>query len=130
MNIIQILTLIGVIVAIFGVPWYLRGHFAKIENRLINVENKLNEMIRSNNTLANLSGVLTNLLHKNKVMTDEDFYAIIGSFTTSLQVKEISPNPISIEERDRLNSYIRKAQRGGRFTPEEVGDYIGGFGNM
>lgn len=123
MDIVQILTLIGVIVAIFGVPWYLRGHFAKMEKRLINVENKINELIRSNNTLAHLSGVLVNLLHKNKVMGDEDFEVVTGAFTTSLQVKEIYPNPITIEEKERLNNYIRKARKGGRFTIEEVEDY-------
>ena len=123
MDIIQILTLVGVIVAIIGVPWYLRGRFAKLDNRLTSVENKLNELIRSNNTLNNLSGTLIHLLHDKKIMDDDDFKSILGSYTKALNVQEISPNPLSPEELDRLNSYIRKAKSGDFFSADEVEDY-------
>ena len=121
--VIDVITLIGVIVAIIGVPWYLRGHFAKLEARLNRVELKLNELIRSSNTLNNLSGTLIYLLHNKKIMDDNDFSNILGSYTKALNIQEISPNPISPEELARLNSYIRKAQSGDFFSAVEVEDY-------
>ena len=38
-------------------------------------------------------------------------------------ISEINPNPLSREQVDRLNGYIRKAQQGGMFTVEEVEEY-------
>lgn len=121
--IIEIITLLGVLVAIIGVPWYLRGLFAKSEVRVGRVEQKLNELIRSSNTLNNLSGTLIHLLHDKKIMDDDDFKNILGSYTKALDVQEISPNPLSPEELDRLNYYIRKAKNGDFFSAEEVEDY-------
>ena len=121
--VIEIITLIGVLVAIIGVPWYLRGRFAKLEMRVGRVELKLNELIRSSNTLNNLSGTLIHLLHNKGIMDDDDFKTILGSYTKALDVQEISPNPLSPEELDRLNSYIRKAKSGEFFSADEVEDY-------
>lgn len=121
--VIEIITLIGVVVAIIGVPWYLRGRFAKLEVRVDRVELKLNELIRSNNTLNNLSGTLIHLLHNKKIMDDDDFKNILGSYTKALDVQEISTNPLSPEELATLNYYIRKAQNGEFFSADEVEDY-------
>ena len=122
--VIEIITLIGVLVAIIGVPWYLRGRFAKLEMRVGRVELKLNELIRSSNTLNNLSGTLIHLLHNKGIMDDDDFKTILGSYTKALDVQEISPNPLSPEELDRLNSYIRKAKSGEFFSADEVQNII------
>ena len=116
MDILPILTLIGVIVAIVGVPWYLSRRFARIEA-------KLNEVIRVSNTLNSLNGTLINLLHSKKILDDDEFKTIVGTFTRALDVHEISPNPLSPEELQRLNSYIRRAQQGDFFSSSEVEDY-------
>ncbi len=120
MGIIEIIGLIVAVLAslgaIIGIPWHFRGRFA-------NIESKMNEVIRTNNTLAELSGSLVELLLKNKVLRDEDSKEITKVLVRSLNVKEISPNPITREDRERLNDYIRKAQQGGNFTAEEVEDY-------
>lgn len=121
--VIEIITLIGVLIAIIGVPWYLRGRFARLEVQAGRIELKLNELIRSSNTLNNLSGTLIHLLHDKKIMDDDDFKSILGSYTKALDVQEISPNPLSPEELARLNSYIRKAQSGDFFSAVEVEDY-------
>lgn len=121
--VIDIITLIGVVVAIIGVPWYLRGRFAKLEARFNKVELKLNELVQLSNTLNNLSGILVSLLYSKKIMDDKDFSSILGNYTKALNIQEISPNPISPEELARLNKYIRKAQNGESFSAAEVEDY-------
>ena len=143
--VVEIITLVGVVVAIVGVPWYLRGRLAKLEahvvqteaksesrmarieanseSRMVRIETKLNELIRSSNTLNNLSGTLVHLLHEKKIMDDDDFSRVLGAYTEALDIHEISPNPISPEEVGRLNSYIRKARNGEFFSSDEVQDY-------
>ena len=121
--VVEIITLVGVVVAIVGIPWYLRGRFAKLDARVGRIEAKLNELIRSSNTLNSLSGTLVHLLHEKDIMGDDDFKNVLGSYTRALDVKEISPNPLSQDQLDRLNSYIRKAQNGEFFSSAEVEDY-------
>jgi hypothetical protein len=123
MDVVQILSLIGIIVAIVGVPWYLRGHFARLEAQANRTESKLNELIRVSNTLSSLNGTLINLLHAKKILDDDNFRTVLGTFTKALNVQEISPNPLSPEELQRLNGYVRKAQRGDFFNSAEVEDY-------
>lgn len=122
-TVITSISVLAAIVAIIGVPWYLRGRFAKLEARFNRVELKLNELIRLSNTLNNLSGTLINLLHDKKIMDDDYFRRIFGSYTMALNVQEISPNPLNPDELARLNSYIRKAQSGEFFRTDEVEDY-------
>jgi len=49
--------------------------------------------------------------------------SLLEKFTELSKVGPIPNNPISLEERQRLNHYVLKAQRGQPFTIQEVNDY-------
>lgn len=113
-------TIIGLII---GYAVRLERRFARLESGMEHLRKGINQVIRQSNTMLGLSGTLIGLLAQKEVITKEQFGVILQDFTGIGHISEVSPNPLSRKEVQRLNEYIRKARRGGHFTRAEVEDY-------
>lgn len=111
------------LVAVITSAVILARHFVRLENKVDGIRDGLNLNIRQSNNIIGLFSTLIGLLSKTGVIGKEEFGTIIKEFATIGRISEIHPNPISQQEADTLNAYIRRAQQGGTFTPDEVRQY-------
>jgi len=78
-----------------------------------------------------LIGAFVKVLHKKLTLTDDELEVILAGYSdlsarTSRSLVDMElrgANPLGREEALRLDAYLKKAQRGERFTSEEVVDY-------
>ena len=98
-------------------------HFDKLENNVDRIRDGLNQNIKHSNNIISLLSVLVGLQSKTGAINKEDFGIITGRFAEMGQINEVHPNPITQEQTDRLNGYIRRAKEGGIFTTAEVQEY-------
>ncbi|MBI2858659.1 MAG: hypothetical protein HYX90_06245 [Chloroflexi bacterium] len=94
-----------------------------LDHKIDTLRNGLNQSIRQTNNMLELLSVLVGVLSKQQVIDKDAFATIVREFATISRIDEISPNPISLEETNRINAFIRKARRGEFFTKEEVREY-------
>lgn len=127
MDIIQILQLMGILAAIIGVPWYIRGRIAKLEKntetRFTRLEDRQNQVINSLNSVITLIGVLIARLQLREVFKKEDNAEITGAFSQALHMQPISPNPLDPDELARLNRLIGKATHSQYLPENEITEF-------
>lgn len=116
-NIVDTLTLIGVIVGIIGIPWFLGRRFSRLET-------KINQICASHNSLNNLVGVIINLLFKRKLVDEEDRAKIVAEQINIQRVERIDANPISPKDLDKLNKVIVKARDSQPLKADEVQEFV------
>ena len=121
--IIQILTLLGIIAAVVGVPWHLRGRFDSLKQDLNRLERGQLQGTKLSNGLLGLVGFVIALLHNRKSLSDEELRTVLARYSEMAQIPEVGGNPLVAEEQTRLNGYLAKARRGDFFSPSEVEDY-------
>jgi hypothetical protein len=114
-----IATFIAVITSIV----ILVRHFDKLENKVDRIRDGLNQNIRQSNNMLGLFSTLIGLLSKKGVIDQKEFGTIIKEFSVIGRITEVHPNPITLQQTDVLNGYIRRAQQGGTFTTPEVQEY-------
>jgi len=122
-NIGLIVAVVATFITVITSTVIIVRHFTKLENKVDRIRDGVNQNIRQSNGILGLFGTLIGLLGKKGVVAQEDFGSILKDFTEIGHISEINPNPLSREEVDRLNGYIRKAQQGSIFTSEEVQEY-------
>ncbi len=113
-----------VLVSAVGLAYWLGRRFEGIRSSLAALHKQVN------NHLV-LLGTLTRILHRRKALDDQEFQEIIASYS-SVTASETAPliseelrrqNPLTREEVERLDNYMKRAQSGYFFTPDEVRDY-------
>ena len=110
------LTLLAIVAAIIGVPWYLGRRFARMEMGQ-------NELRKISNGLLGLVGLVIGFLHKRQTLSDDELHAVLSSYAELARIPKGDGNPLMQEEQMRLNTYLTKVRRGDFFLPEEVEDY-------
>ena len=117
-TIYSVLTLLGIITAIIGIPWYLRGKITKLDTRLSSV-------VKQSNGLLSVMSMVIGFLHESepKIITDKQMSTLIKSYAEIARVPETSGTPLTEEERARLDNYLAKVHRGDLFLSNEVTDY-------
>ena len=118
MDLGTVLTLIGIIIAVIGIPWYLRGKIAKLDTRL-------GLAVKQSNGLLSVVSMVIGFLHESepKIITDKQMSALMKSYAEMARVPETSGTPLTEEERATLDKYLAKAHRGEFFSADEVTDY-------
>ena len=105
----------------------LENRFSRLDNRLDNhlrdVRNGLNQVIRQSNGIVTLLAHMVGLLGEKEIISRQEESELLKNFVGIRHVGEVSPNPLSRQKVNKLNEYIRKAQRGGHFTRAEVLEY-------
>lgn len=122
-NIGIIVGIVATLVTVISSTIILVRHFTKLENKVEQIRDGLNQSIRQNNNLLGLFSTLIGLLSKAGVIKKDEFGTIIKEFATIGRISEIHPNPLTTQETDTLNGYIRRAQQGSTFTTQEVQEY-------
>jgi hypothetical protein len=112
-----------ILITLIMIAVKLERRFNRLENGVNRIRDGLNSIIGQSNNMLGLFGTLIGLLAKRETIDKEDFGNIIKDFTVIGRISEINVNPLSREEIDRLNGYIRKARQGGAFTRPEVEEY-------
>jgi hypothetical protein len=118
-----IISLVAILITLAGVAVRLERRLNRLANEINRLYTGLNQIIRQSNGMLGLFGTLIGLLSKKEAIDKEDFGNILKDFTTIGHIREVSPNPLSRNETDTLNTYIRKARQGGVFTRLEVEEY-------
>jgi len=115
--------IIATFIALITSTVILVRHFDKLENKVDKIRDGLNQNIRQSNNILGLFGTLIGVLSETNVITKERFGTIIKEFVTIGRISEIHPNPLTVQQTNTLNGYIRRAQQGGTFTTQEVQEY-------
>ncbi|GEM_PF-4392071 len=124
-NILQIATLISVLAGIVVIPWYLRGMFARMDERFARVDNTLKSIGEALSTQMEVLSITIGSLARQDVLSKEDLSRIGKELLKDHigNIRRITSNPISPEELSRLNSYISKIEQGIILEVTELQDY-------
>jgi len=122
-NIGIIVGIVTTLIAVITSTVILVRHFTKLENKIDKLYDGLNQNIRQSNNIIGLFSTLIGLLSRKGVIDKDEFGTIIQGFAKMGGVSEIHPNPLTPQQTDTLNGYIRRAQQGGTFAPQEVQEY-------
>lgn len=117
MIIIEVVTLLAVIAGIVGLPWYLGRRSARVEN-------KINHLCTSHNSVSNLMGTVIGILYKKNLVDTDDRTSITSEQVKMQHVEELKPNPISTEEFDKLQKVITKAIDSVALNEDEVQEFV------
>jgi hypothetical protein len=122
-NIGIIAEIVATLLAVITATVILTRRFTRMENRVDSIREGLNQNIRHSNNILGLLSTLIGILSQRNVLDKKDFGKIIKEFSMVEEIREVNPNPITTEQTERLNGYIRRAKEGGNFTTSEVQEY-------
>lgn len=111
----QFYSFLGLLVAILGFLVY-------VVRKLTRVEQGVTLQGRTINGILGLVGMMIQMMHKRVSLSDEELKALVSVYTTIAQVPPHG-SPLTLEENQRLNSYLARARKGDLFTADEVEDY-------
>lgn len=92
--IIQILTLLGIIAAVVGVPWHLRGRFDSLKQSLDRLERGQLQVTKLSNGLLGLVGLVIDLLHNRKSLSDEELHTVLAKYAEMVRIPEVGGTPL------------------------------------
>jgi len=117
-------TALGIIASLIGVMWLLlRLSLRPIEMRLENIEKRLKNHDTQLSALAAFGGRMIAVLYSRKVIDEVEYSDLRDLWIKSAGIPTEATEGLTLEEKERLNFYLRKAHQGQRFSPEEVEDY-------
>ena len=111
--------LTSLVTLVLGGAWA----YFRVITRLNNISWGVENLRNSSNAQITLTGALIQALNNQGHLSPQDMSKLISTYTEMAHVGPIPTNPISPDERRRLQMYLDRARQGGTFTPQEVGDY-------